>query len=55
MFSEEYETYDWLHEHIEDMENEKEISKEVADELKSLINDGNDAHIVERCLEEGVL
>ena len=55
MFMEEYETYDWLYDHINDMEKDNELSKEVADELKSLIDDGNDAHIVERCLEEGVL
>ena len=55
MFMEEYETYDWLYDHINDMEKDNELSKEIADELKSLIDDKNDAHIVERCLEEGVL
>ncbi len=55
MFSEEYETYDWLVEHIEDMVKEEELTQEVANELKSLIDAGNDAYIVERCLEEGVL
>ena len=55
MFMEEYETYEWLQEHIDDLEKDNELSKEVADELKSLIDSGNDARIVERCLEEGVL
>ena len=55
MFSEEYETYDWLREHIEDLEKDGELTQEIADELLRLIDDGNDAHIVERCLEEGVL
>ena len=55
MFSEEYETYDWLIEHIEDMVKEEELTQEVANELKSLIDAGNDAYVVERCLEEGVL
>ena len=55
MFGEEYETYDWLVDHINDMEEDGDLTQEIADELKSLIKDGNDAHIVERCLEEGVL
>lgn len=55
MFSEEYETYDWLQEHIEDLEKDGELTQEIADELICLIKEGNDAHIVERCLEEGVL
>ena len=55
MFIEGYETYDWLVEHIEDMVEEKELAQEVANELKSIIDTKNDAHIVERCLEEGVL
>ena len=55
MFSEEYETYDWLQEHIEDLEKDGELTQEIADELLRLIDDRNDAHIIERCLEEGVL
>lgn len=55
MFIEEYETYEWLAEHIEDMEKDGDLTKDIADELLRLIEDGNDAHIVERCLEEGVL
>ena len=55
MFIEEYETYDWLAEHIEDMVEEGDLTQVVADELKSLIENKNDAHIIERCLEEGVL
>ncbi len=54
-FIEEYETYDWLEEHIKDMLEDKDIEENVADELLRLIDEGNDAHIVERCLEEGVL
>lgn len=55
MFSEEHESYDWLQGHIEDLEKDGELTQEIADELLRLIDDGNDAHIVERCLEEGVL
>ncbi len=55
MFIEEYETYEWLEEHIEDMVEEGELTQEVANELKRLIETKNDAYIVERCLEEGVL
>ena len=55
MFREEYETYDWLEEHIEDMVEDEELTQEVANELKCLIETRNDAYIVERCLEEGVL
>ena len=36
-------------------ENKRDLTQEIADELLRLIDDGNDAHIVERCLEEGVL
>ena len=55
MFGEEYETYDWLVDHINDMKEDGDLTQEIADELLKLIDDGNDAHIVERCLEEGVL
>ena len=55
MFMEEYETYDWLVDHINDMKEYGDLTQEIADELKSLISDRNDAYIVERCLEEGVL
>ena len=55
MFIEEYETYEWLAEHIEDMVEEGDLTQVIADELKCLIETKNDAHIVERCLEEGVL
>ena len=55
MFSEGYETYDWLQEHIEDLEKDGELTQEIADELLRLIDNDNIAHIVERCLEEGVL
>ena len=55
MFGEEYESYGWLQEHIEDLEKDGDLTQEIADELLKLIDDGNDAHIVERCLEEGVL
>lgn len=55
MFIEGYETYDWLEEHIEDMVEDGELTQEVANELKCLIETRNDAYIVERCLEEGVL
>ena len=55
MFSEEYETYEWLQEHVEDLEKDGVLTQEIANELICLINEGNDAHIVERCLEEGVL
>ena len=55
MFSEEYESYDWLADHINDVKDNGDLTQEIADELLRLIDDGNDAHIVERCLEEGVL
>lgn len=55
MFIEGYETYDWLLDHIEDLVEEGELAKGIADELRSIIDTRNDAHIVERCLEEGVL
>ena len=55
MFSEEFESYDWLADHINDVKDNGDLSQEIADELLKLIDDGNDAHIVERCLEEGVL
>ena len=55
MFIEEYETYDWLLEHIEDLVEEGELAEGIANELRSIIDTRNDAHIVERCLEEGVL
>ena len=55
MFIEEYETYDWLTEHIEDMVEDGELTEEKATELLRIIESRNDAHIVERCLEEGVL
>ena len=55
MFGEEYETYDWLVDHINDMKEDGDLTQEIADELLRLIDDGNDAYIVERCLEEGVL
>jgi hypothetical protein len=55
MFIEEYETYDWLAEHIGDMVEDGELTEEKAAELLRLIESRNDAHIVERCLEEGVL
>ena len=55
MFIEEYETYEWVEEHIEDMVEDGELTQEVANELKCLIETRNDAYIVERCLEEGVL
>lgn len=56
MFMEEYESYDWLADHINDVRDNGDLTQEIADELLKLIDDGrNDAHIVERCLEEGVL
>mgnify|MGYP003549292224 CR=1 FL=1 len=55
MFMEEYETYEWLQEHIEDLEKDGELTQEITDELIRLIEARNDAEIVERCLEEGVL
>ena len=56
MFMEEYESYDWLADHIDDVRDNGDITQEIADELLRLIDDErNDAHIVERCLEEGVL
>ena len=55
MFIEEYETYDWLEEHIKDMGENGDLTEDVVDELLRLIDEGNDAFIVERCLEEGVL
>ena len=55
MFIEGYETYDWVEDHIEDMVEDGELTQEVANELKCLIETRNDAYIVERCLEEGVL
>ena len=47
MFIEEYETYDWLTEHIEDMVEDGELSVEKATELLRIIESRNDAHIVE--------
>ena len=55
MFGEEYESYGWLADHINDLKEDGDLTQEIADELLKLIDDGNDAHIVERCLEEGVL
>ena len=56
MFMEEYESYDWLADHINDVRDNGDLTQEIADELLRLIDDGrNDAYIVERCLEEGVL
>ena len=56
MFIEGYESYDWLAEHIEDMGKDGDLTQDIVDELLGLIdNENNDAHIVERCLEEGVL
>ena len=57
MFMEEYETYEWLQEHIEDLEKDGELTQEIADELIQLIDSRsrNDAEIIERCIEEGVL
>jgi hypothetical protein len=49
MFGEEYESYDWLHDHINDMRDDRDLTQEIADELLRLIDDGNTAHIVERC------
>ena len=55
MFGEEYESYGWLADHINDLKEDGDLTQEIADELLKLIDDGNDAHIVEKCLEEGVL
>ena len=55
IFGEEYESYDWLYDHIIDMRDDGDLTQEIIDELSRLIDDGNVAHIVERCLEEGVL
>ena len=55
MFMEEYETYEWLQEHVEDLEKDGELTQEIADELIRLIESCNDAEIIERCIEEGVL
>ena len=56
MFLEEYETFEWLGEHIGDMIADKDLEQEIGAEIISMIcNNSEISFIIERCIEEGVL
>jgi hypothetical protein len=55
-FQEEYETLDWLYEHIEDQFTYEEISEDVRDGGLKLLDDSEDIDvIVSYCLENDIL
>ena len=56
VFEKEYETYDWLLDHIDDKLEDEEITEEVADELIKLIqNDEPLESLITRLLNEEIL
>ena len=56
VFEKEFETFDWLYDHLDWMLEDKEISKEVCETIQEMIKNGASvASIVNYCIAEGVL
>ena len=57
MFEREYENFDWLEEHIEDLVTDEELDSDVANEILNMINDEIPQidMIVTRCLDAEIL
>ena len=55
-FEKEYETFDWLCDHIDNLLDDEEITKEIHDELLKMIDDDDPLEvIIARCIETKVL
>lgn len=55
-FQEEYETLDWLYEHIEDQFNYDELPEDIKDIALKMLDDSEDLDvIVSYCLENDIL
>lgn len=56
MFEKEFENFDWLYDHLDWLFEDEEISKEVCDTGRKMIDDGESVEsIVNYCIAEGVL
>lgn len=56
VFEKEYETFDWLSEHVEDLYDDETLTKAEADEILQMINDDSPLELlITRCIELDVL
>jgi hypothetical protein len=56
MFDKEYESYDWLSEHVEDLFNDETITKAESDEVLQMIDDDTPLEtLIARCIELEIL
>ena len=56
VFDKDYENFDWLYDHVNDMYEDKELSEEDRDLIIKMIEENEDLKIVvDTCIEKGVL